>query len=256
MPSLAFRTACALLVLTLTGSLQARSEDLGPGQVAALWFTAFVLGESDAVIELSTPETRDNAGIAARARSEDLERTGMKGKINRSEIEGWLKSMQCETGHSVAFCKPESTKTYLVLRKVHGQWLVDYRGKKQARSEEPPVRLEEETGTPEEVTGRWLIAIVQNDEEELRKLCTKESIDSVLRLSRRGYSTSAEDRQKLLESAQRQAGTMECRINNEEAICRPRGKEKWVQLRKVNGTWKIDFKGFILEEDSTRGTEL
>ncbi|MCB1169064.1 MAG: hypothetical protein KDK25_01960 [Leptospiraceae bacterium] len=249
----------AMLLTTLAFlvplSRLAAEPDEGPGEVAARWFTAYVTGEVDTVANLSTPDSRELAIQIATMRSKDLESKGMKGKLDVADVEKWLSSMECQTGYSRAYCKPGDAKKYLELHRIHDRWLVHY-GEGRRSAVKPDTGPSDSTGpadssdsaeyqAPEIVAGRWLVAVVENDQDTLREVCTENSLSSTLMYARQGFGDDEPSRARFLESARRQADIMECRVEGDQALCRPEGKEKWINLKRVNGIWKVDFQGFV-----------
>tara|TARA_B100001778_G_C18512033_1_gene594666 strand:- start:648 stop:1130 length:483 start_codon:yes stop_codon:yes gene_type:complete len=153
-------------------------------------------------------------------------------------------------------------KSYLVIRRVHGEWRLPksveratIARKDSELQEDPGPRILSQPESPEEVAGQWLIAIAGQDEGKLQKISTSESLENTLKLSREGYKIQSPDqRQQLLESAHELSNIMECRTMEQRALCKPEGKTRWIHLKKVGGSWKVDFRGFV-KYDKTYLTE-
>ncbi|MCB1139960.1 MAG: hypothetical protein KDK23_14460 [Leptospiraceae bacterium] len=243
--SLSSALLLTFLSFSITVSVQATEPEEGPGEIAARWFTAYVSGEVETVASLSTPDSREMAIQIATMRSRDLESKGMKGKLDVGDVQKWLSSMECQTGYSRAYCKPGDARKYLELHRIHDRWLVHYgEGRRTAvRPDASPASAEYQS--PEKVAGRWHVAVVENDEETLKELATTDSLARTIDYSRQAFGNDEEVRARFVQSARKQADIMECRVEGEAALCRPQGKEKWITLKKVDGLWKVDFRGFI-----------
>ncbi|MBI38052.1 MAG: hypothetical protein CMF59_00510 [Leptospiraceae bacterium] len=237
---------CILAVPLFSGSLLANS--ITPEELARQWFQSYARGEiqePNNLVDLSIPESSHTQATALNSEAR-LERVVFRPDTRK--VKDTLDSVQCITGHSVAYCKPEGIREYLVVRRVHGQWKLEHptrvetlahvTGKKPARTQE---HME-----PEEVAGLWLIAIAGQDESTLQRISTSGSLQNTLQLAREGYKIQSPDqREKLVESAHQLSEIMECKTMQDRALCKPRGKTRWIHLSKVKGEWKVDFRGFV-----------
>ncbi|MBU42503.1 MAG: hypothetical protein CMN76_04740 [Spirochaetaceae bacterium] len=122
-----FQRGCLLLLaglLVFAPGLSATENE--PATVGRVWFKALMNGDSETVASLTVPEAKERAEDMTRI---FRERSGdSPPDVNRA-VDGYLATMECEIGYSIAFCKPKTASHYMLLRKVHGQWLVDPRGK-------------------------------------------------------------------------------------------------------------------------------
>lgn len=233
---------CILALPVFSGSLFAQNNS--PEAVARLWFQSYSRGEITNPVNLMDLTTNVNGPDLS---SNDT--TG-RGSVQQNRLIGkdYQSTLKCITGYSIAYCKTDGMRSYLVVHRIHGEWKLQHPPEIQAKTKntsdeartEPKVTL-----SPEKVAGLWLIAIANRDEGTLQKISTSDSLGRVLKLSREGYKVQSEQqREELVRSAHELSRIMECKMIENRALCKPEGRNRWIHLT-FDGEWKVDFRGFV-----------
>lgn len=96
-------------------------------------------------------------------------------------------------------------------------------------------------GSPEDVAKKFGKAMLDGDVEAAQDIST-ENASKLMPLiigmmsSKMGEMSDEERKEALAE-----LDTMECKVEGDKAKCGPKGKSKTLELKKVDGDWKVDF---------------
>ncbi len=96
-------------------------------------------------------------------------------------------------------------------------------------------------GSPEDVAKEFGQAMLDGDVEAAQEVSTEEAAKLMpliigMMSSRVGEMSDEEKKEALAE-----LDTMECKVEGEKAKCGPKGKSQSLELKQVDGEWKVDF---------------
>jgi hypothetical protein len=100
-------------------------------------------------------------------------------------------------------------------------------------------------GSPEAVAIDFTEALMTGEVEKAKELSTENShkiVGLLAGMLSGAMANQTEDKKAEMEEKLKELETMACDVEGEKAKCGPEGEEKKLELVKVDGEWKVDFK--------------
>lgn len=168
------------------------------------------------------------------------------------------KVQDCFIGSEEGFCKLDSGAE-LRLQKSGFSWKVDLKDSSFIPAfEEQMAGIFRSQLPPEQVAIRFTRSLMTGNVEEAKELSTPQSHMIVQLLSGMMSSAiaaqSAEERAEM-EQKMKELDSMECDVEGDEALCGPAGNEKKLNLLRLDGAWKVDFKKPSQDSEKTEESE-
>ena len=96
-------------------------------------------------------------------------------------------------------------------------------------------------GSPEDVAQKFGKAMLEGDVETAQDISTENAAKLMPLIIGMMSNKFGEMSDEEKEEALAELATMECDVEDEKAKCGPKGKSKSLELKKVDGDWKVDF---------------